>query len=226
MRFSIILNSENRKTGPIIQTYSSNDTCPPSCPLIGKGCYAAVGFTNFTWRRTNKSGLNFNQFTKEINKLSNQLVRHNIAGDNPGKNDKIDKTKLKKLTKAFTSNNKKSFSYTHYPVWNHKHAKNNREAIKLANKKGFTINLSANNLKQADKYKKLNIAPVVCIVPKGTARSLITSGGNKAVLCPAQYREGVTCQSCQLCQKQRGAVVMFESHGIMAKTVDKITQTL
>lgn len=36
-------HSENRKTGPVAVTYASQTTCPSSCPLLGKGCYAENG---------------------------------------------------------------------------------------------------------------------------------------------------------------------------------------
>ncbi len=32
--------SENAKTGAVIATYVSQDSCPSSCPLRGAGCYA------------------------------------------------------------------------------------------------------------------------------------------------------------------------------------------
>jgi len=55
---------------------------------------------------------------------------------------------------------KRGFTYSHKPATGA-----NREAVAAANKAGFTINLSANNLSHADELAAHEIAPVVVVLP-------------------------------------------------------------
>lgn len=48
--------------------------------------------------------------------------------------------------------------------------------------------------------------------------------GRKVVICPATQREGVTCATCGLCQKQRGAIVGFPAHGNAKKFVSQLVK--
>jgi len=48
--------------------------------------------------------------------------------------------------------------------------------------------------------------------------------GNKVTVCPATYKDNVTCNSCRLCQKaNRSTVVGFPVHGAKKKTAELIT---
>lgn len=225
MKFHLVFESGNAKTGPIPVTTSSSETCSSKCPLKNKGCYANSGNLAFHWRKVSqeKRGDDFNVFVKKLSDLPfNQLVRLNQAGDLPGKNDRINGKMLDKVVKA--GQNKKFFTYTHKNCLGNSYvAKQNKKHVKEANRNGVTINLSGNNLTHADKLKKLNIAPVVCIIPIGSPDTLYTPAGNKVIKCPAQSRDNVTCKSCQLCQKvNRSVMVGFESHGIQKGKVNLI----
>jgi len=116
---------------------------------------------------------------------------------------------------------KRGFTYTHYDVINN--AKN-REAVNHANKSGFTINLSANNLKQADALAETKAGPVVVVLPSSVSgpEKITTPAGRKVTVCPATYRDDVTCKSCGLCALQRDTIVGFPAHGVQKKRADKI----
>jgi hypothetical protein len=95
---------------------------------------------------------------------------------------------------------------------------NNIQAVKNANNGGFTVNLSANNIEQADYYKALNIAPVVVVVAEDCDKVTFTPNNNKIVVCPAQTSDKVTCSSCGLCQKKdRDYIIGFRVHGTYTK---------
>lgn len=227
MNYTLVMSSKNVKTGPIPVSMTSAESCPNVCELKNNGlCYAKNGPLSWTWNKlTNgKIGMNFKDFISGIKSIpKGQIWRHNQSGDASGKNDKINFNHLKSLVAA--NRGKRGFTYTHYPVINHKFSKENKKAVKYANKNGFTINLSGNNLTHADKLKKLNIAPVVCIIPIGSPDTLYTPAGNKVIKCPAQRKDknNVTCKSCQLCQKvNRSCIVGFESHGIQKGKVNLI----
>lgn len=210
--------STNVKTGPIPVSTSSADTCPPSCPFRAKGCYAASGPLAIHWAKITSGGrgLNWQAFCDTIASLPRgQLWRHNQAGDLPGEGEYIDHNALSKLTNA--NKGRRGFTYTHKYG-----SASNREAIRSSNRNGFTINLSANNLAHADELASLKCGPIVVVLPSDQTKNTYTPAGRKVVVCPATQSDSVTCASCGLCQKQRGAIVGFPAHGTSHKTVNSI----
>jgi hypothetical protein len=226
MRYHLTLQSTNVKTGPIPVSTTSARTCPPECPLKGKGCYADAGPLALHWRKVTESarGDEFARFCESIARLPDgQLWRHNQAGDLPGIGSRIDAAALARLAAANTGRH--GFTYTHKPVTG-KHGPANRAAIAAANAAGFTVNLSANSLAHADELAALDIAPVVAIVPSDTSDSFQTPSGRHGVVCPAQTRDDVTCASCKLCSRRdrRGLIIGFKAHGTHARAVDSIAR--
>jgi len=204
------------KTGPIPVSTSSKATCPDACPFKSGGCYAQGGPLNIHWNKitSGERGTDFEGFLAAVKKIRRgQLWRHNQAGDLAGDNNVIDTKALKALVSA--NRGRKGFTYTHKPM-----TAENMEAVRHANENGFTVNLSANNLRHADELKALNVGPVVVVLPSDQTKNTITPDGHKVVVCPAVIRDDVTCASCGLCQKQRNAIVGFPAHGIAKKKVD------
>jgi hypothetical protein len=98
MNIQFIGKSANAKIGAIPASVSSRETCPPSCPLIGDGgCYAEAGFhTRLNWNKvtSGERGMTWDQFIIKVFDLPiGTLWRHNVAGDLPGRDDKIDAEK-------------------------------------------------------------------------------------------------------------------------------------
>lgn len=215
MNYTLTKISNNSKTGLIPVTVSNRGTCPPSCPLLKNGCYAEGFYTQMQWDKVTigERGTNWNEFINSIKSLPKRILwRHNVSGDLVGSNDIIDSVALSQLVQA--NNYKAGFTYTHYPMDND----NNVQAVKRANDGGFTVNLSANNIEQADQYKALNIAPVVVVVAEDCNKVTFTPNNNKIVVCPAQTSDKVTCSSCGLCQKQdRDYIIGFRVHGTYTK---------
>lgn len=209
--FHLTRKSKNRKTGEIPVSTSDNSTCPESCPLK-KVCYAKQGPLAIHWARVNSGsrGLPFSEFLEEILSLpEDQLWRHNEAGDLPGRGDRIDCKKLGELVEA--NRGKRGFTYTHKPVLENRQ---NAQAVEKANKDGFTVNLSADTLDEADKLKELGIAPVVVVLTEAQKRPFKTAGGNRVAICPNSLDRAITCKTCQLCQKaKRKAIIGFPVHG-------------
>tara|TARA_R110000868_G_scaffold61878_1_gene187639 strand:+ start:655 stop:1326 length:672 start_codon:yes stop_codon:yes gene_type:complete len=215
MNYALTKVSSNSKTGAIPVTVSNRGTCPPSCPLLKNGCYAEGYYTQLHWGKVTNGerGTNWNEFVNSIKLLPKRILwRHNISGDLVGSNDIIDAPALAQLVQA--NKNKSGFTYTHYKMDND----NNIQAVKMANNGGFTVNLSANNIEQADNYKTLGIAPVVVVVAEDCEKVTFTPNNHKIVVCPAQTSDKVTCASCGLCQKQdRDHIIGFRVHGTYTK---------
>jgi hypothetical protein len=210
--------SINRKTGPIPVSTTSADTCPPSCPFQGAGCYAEGGPLATHWRKvTDRArGDDWPAFCAKIAALpTGQLWRHNQAGDLPGKGNRIDLAALAALVAA--NRKRRGFTYTHKPMTNR-----NAAAVRAANDAGFTINLSANDLAHADALSETGAGPVVVVVPHDwNRRSATTPAGRPVRQCPATYRDDVTCATCGICQTMRKAVIAFPAHGARKRTVVK-----
>lgn len=209
--------SSNTKTGPIPVSTTSADTCPPTCPFIGKGCYAENGHLGMHWRAVTrgKRGQAWRDFLSRIRAMPNgQRWRHNQAGDLPGKGARINRRQLLQLARA--ARHTAPFTYTHKPVTGRSAtARANRESVRQANAMGFTINLSANNAKHADALARLGIGPVVTVLPEDAAPISFTPAGRRIVVCPAQTRDNVTCASCGLCARQdrNNVIIGFLAHG-------------
>lgn len=211
MKVHLTLVSSNAKTGPIPVTTSSMATCPDSCQLKGNGCYAASGPLALHWRSVTagERGMDWSEFTDEVTRFrKGQLWRHNQAGDLPGAGDMIDRKALKQLVKA--NKGKRGFTYTHKPT----SIASNADAIAHANANGFAVNLSADNLSDADYLYSLGIGPVVTIVPEDHPTRSTTPAGNAVVVCPAQTVDGITCATCGACAViDRESIIAFRVHG-------------
>lgn len=216
-KFTFVLKSDNRKTGPIPVSMTDETSCPESCPLRGKGCYGASGPLNWTWK---KSKLTVGEFLRQVSQLpAGTLWRHNQVGDLPGKGDDIDREALANLVKANAG--KRGFTYTHKPP-----VGENRKAIRAANRAGFTVNLSADTLAEADKFAKLAIAPVVVLLPKEQITPTTTPQGRRVIVCPA-VTKGIQCKDCKLCAvASRSIIVGFPAHGAQSKVATKIAGEL
>lgn len=237
---SLTLVSRNAKTGPIPVSTTTKATCPNDCPFKEAGCYAKGGPLAIFWDKVTRGefGNTWQEFTKKIAKLPRGILwRHNQAGDLPGNGIAIDADALVSLVKA--NKGKKGFTYTHYSPL----VAGNADAIEQANKQGFTINLSGNSLAHADQLANLNIGPVVAVLPIEYERqakgkeytesleayrsrtnngTLKTPQGRKVSICPATYRDDVTCATCGLCARLRDVIVGFPAHGFQKKKASAI----
>ena len=236
----ITIKSSNAKVGPIPVTTTSASTCPTACPFnSGGGCYAASGPLKLHWDKVSRGerGTNWGEFCSTIESLpEGQLWRHNQAGDLPGNGDQIDRDAMASLVTANIG--RKGFTYSHYDV---ERNADNRAIVFEANKWGFTVNVSGNNLAHADDLAALDIAPVVTVLPSEYNRTknragwteslteyrdrvagLKTPQGRTVAICPATYKDDVSCATCQLCAKNtpNRAIVGFPAHGTGKKRAD------
>lgn len=216
----LTLKSDNRKTGSIPVSVTSNTTCPTDCAFKGNGCYAEGGPLGMHWREVSNGdrGMPWEMFCDAVSTLPEmQLWRHNAAGDLPGNGTLIDASAMEPLLAA--NFGKRGFTYTHYRPDN----EHNARQIVMANIRGLTVNVSANNLHEADKLLKTGVGPVVAVLPYDQLENTRTPAGRTVTVCPAITREGVSCATCQLCaRKDRTSVIGFPAHGQSFKKVTAI----
>ena len=229
MNVQFVRKSSNAKTGPIPTTTSPRSSCPSECPLAASsssegsgGCYAEAGYyTRMNWDKVDSGerGTPWADFLTKVRKLPDgQLWRHNVAGDLPkGVNGLIDVNALSQLVEANIG--RRGFTYTHYAPEG-----DNLAAIEGANRAGFTVNISANTIDEARAIRKTTSAPVVTLVSSEGRDSKWLRDGD-VVQCPAEYRDDISCATCQLCQKaDRKDIVGFTVHGTRAKSANIIAK--
>jgi hypothetical protein len=214
----VIENSKNRKHRGIPSTMTTAGTCPPSCSFYGRGCYAEFHHVGKHWSQVPKFGKTWPQFLEWVARLpAGQLWRHNDAGDLPGQGESLDLQLLEGLWIANHRAAARGFTFTHKKLDN----PTKRRNVAVANAMGFTINLSAESLEQADELAALGVAPVAVVLPKNSPRKLRTPAGRPVVICPAQTRD-MGCKECQICARpKRTAVVGFLAHGQASSTVSE-----
>ena len=221
MNIHFTAKSSNSKTGPMLTTIQSSDTCAPGCPFKGHGCYAEFSYLGILWKRVSKGALvkEWQAFLTAVKKQQKgSLWRMSVAGDLPHDNGDIDEGKLQEIVEA--NKHMSGFSYSHHEVLNNEH---NRDAVKHANDNGFTINLSADNLKDADKKAALGIGPVavpIAIDPENWPKT--TPEGRPIVVCLNTTKD-LTCVECGLCAvAKRKSVVGFPAHGTAKRKIEEI----
>lgn len=225
----VIPKSANEKTGNIIQSYSARATCPNRCPLKKNGCYADNYHTSKNWDRcenvldpryvsnTNDLTLSLIEAIAPRSKkgVTEVLFRHNVAGDIAHENSNIiDVSRVNAIAYACKSAGKatgvtvRCYTYTHCEI-----SARNAKVIHEALDNDFIINYSCETVNEVKKANELGCDTVITSIdPEETIRDL-KAVGIKAVQCPAQTHNNVSCESCKLCSRPRVTTVVFKIHG-------------
>ena len=217
LRFHLTAKSGNAKTGPMPVSTSSRATCPDSCPLKGNGCYADSGPLALHWNAVTAGtrGLPWPDFLQQIQSLpAGQIWRHNQAGDLYRPGNAIGRKALEQLTEA--NRGKRGYTYSH-----DKRTAATIQAFKAATANGFTVNASCETVAAADGAIASGLRAVFIVPASETRTAWDTPDGNRAVLCPAQRVDGVTCSTCQLCQSRpQHVAIAFQAHGSGRRKVE------
>ena len=206
--------TKNRKLGSMLATIAPASTCPSSCPLRGRGCYAENFPLVRHWRRAAKAPTSWGVFLAQVKALpKGSLWRWGQAGDLPGKGERLDVRAFREIVDV--NRGRRGFAYTR----KHPSPAKVRD-FKEANRRGFTVNLSTVNVDEADKRAKHEL-PLVTVLPHDESRrTLKTPAGQTVRVCPQQFEPSVTCMSCQWCATpKRRFVVGFLAHGTRRQKV-------
>lgn len=223
--YALTRNSNNPKTGNMQTVVISRDSCPPSCPLIRDECYGEGGPIAWHWNKVSngdRGTADYDQFCREVAAIPrHQVWRYGVVGELPRgvTREHISGPAMDKLVAA--NRGRRGFCYTHKQPT----VGNNREIIERANAKGFTVNLSADDLDEADKFIDSGIkAPVVVVVPStwSDRRAFTTPKGRKGTICPNSYNKDIKCDACQICvHAGRKGLIGFPAHGRKKKKIDR-----
>jgi hypothetical protein len=224
-----VSKSGTSKLGSIASSYTAPSTCPVSCPLLGRECFGRGIRVKTQWARVAGTGcqkniLDWAEYCYRVASLPKRsLVRQCVAGDQPkefGSETRIDAEALDAIALACRKSEAIAWTFTHHdPTIPH-----NSEAIARANRTGLTVNLSADDLEEADSFASLGVAPVCVTVPSDFPASGRTKKGHALQGCPAQTK-GLTCEQCgngrPFCARaDRTFIVTFRAHGQGRKRLD------
>lgn len=236
-QFHIAQRSANGKTGLMLVTTSGASTCPPACPFRRSGCYGDSGPLRLHWDLVSngRRGISETEYLQILSRMTpNQIWRLNQVGDLPGKNNRLNKQSVIRLSASVSHT--RPIAFTHYPVIADKVlqvsenvAQYNRSVLLEARQHGLSVNISANNLRHADQIADLGLFPVVATVPKDSPIKMRTPEGRATVRCPATVRNDITCSTCgngsPLCSRpDRAVIVTFPAHGNQWREVDSISK--
>ncbi len=209
-RYHLTRVSANKKLGGIPASTTSRSTCPTRCSLYDSGCYGEQGPLALHWRLISEGdrGVSLEEFCEQIAALPKfQLWRHDQAGDLPGDRVYLDAASVNKIVQA--NRGRHGFTFCHYDPF----IPENAEVLQKANEQGFTVNLSAETLDEADAFFALGIAPVVVILPIDQTTTVKTPAGNTVMVCPATVGN-TTCAICAICANpDRRFIIGFPAHG-------------
>jgi hypothetical protein len=106
-----------------------------------------------------QTGIPWHDYLDAVARLPRRAIwRHAQAGDLPGPGNRIDRPALRALVKA--NGKRRGFTFSHKPP-----TAANLAAIRSANANGFTVNLSADTLVDADTLADHAAGPVAVLLP-------------------------------------------------------------
>lgn len=208
--------SKNAKTGDVSVTMVSQASCPDSCPLKRKGCYAENGFAGFATRRLNKSSETdavriARAEARAIARLSGRRdLRVHVVGD--CRTERAARIVSRAMARHRAKQGKRAWTYTH--AWR----KVRRECWGSE-----SVLASCETPAEVLEARAAGYATAL-VVSEFQQESAYDLDGVRVIPCPAQTRENVTCQSCGLCMDagrlhKAGLTIAFEAHGSQAHKV-------
>ena len=237
LKIVIFPRSSNKKTGDIIQSYSSRATCPEKCPLKAGGCYAEGYYTRKLWDRCDNPEdpryvANYDQLRLALLEATIQhikgspkvLFRHNVAGDVAIEGTSvIDSKRVNALADAVKYVNTlfpdslMGYTYTHCEI-----SEYSAGIIHEAAANGFLINASCETVSEVMQAKALGINTVITSVNPEETKKALKASGIVGVQCPAQTHADRNCKECRLCARDGKITVIFGIHGNTAKKAAKV----
>lgn len=202
-------------------TYTSIQTsCPKSCPLMGEGCYAELGYVGITSHRLDAEAVGnspLDTARAEAKAIDNSYnggavptgrdMRIHVAGDSRT----IMGTRL--INKAVARWKKRGGG----DVWTYTHAWAHVPREEWSN---VSILASISNTSEVEAARKQGYAPAI-VVPEHPSEKAFQLDGcdTKWIPCPAQTR-GIGCTDCRLCFNadrlhDGNFGIAFAVHGVM-----------
>ena len=206
----VTVGQGNSKTGPMHTISTTQASCPPTCRLMGNGCYAEYGPQGIHTRRLNAAtprGISPEDIAREEARLIAQLppdkpIRLHVVGDT------TTNQAARLLARAVKWYSHVCYTYTH--AW-----------CTVSRKAWGCIQVlasceSTDEVRQAEArgYK------AALVVDRFQSNKAYWVDGIKVIPCPQQTGRATNCRECKLCIHGRfDGTIGFEAHGSGARRV-------
>lgn len=210
--------SDNDKTGPVSVTWVAQNSCPPSCPHMGAGCYAESGMAGFTTARLNRAGEDHPELapaaiaqieSAAIDTLTGKRdLRLHVVGD--ARTDKAAQILAAAADRYIARGAAKGKNVR---VWTYTHARD----TKRTSWGRISVLRSCETLQHVKAAHLAGFAAAI-VIPEHVHDTAYKNDGFTFIPCPEQTGRAANCQSCGLCmqdQKLHAAkrVIVFAAHG-------------
>lgn len=219
-------NTKIQGSEKIDATYASiNKTCPNSCPLKGKGCYAQTSFTGIITARLNKQakGRTILQLARaeakvidnsyKGGKVPNRDMRLHVAGDSRTiTGSRIINAAVGRWKKR---GGRSCWSYTH--AWKH---------VPRSEWSNVSMLASITTTAEVEEARKQGYAPSIVVGEHPSDKAYTLPGSETTwIPCPNQTR-GVGCSDCRLCFKadwlyETNRGISFSAHGVFKGVIKR-----
>ena len=220
--------SANSKLGPVSATYTSQASCPTSCPWYRNGCYAESGLVGYQTRRLNRSAVRgalriAQAEARAIDTLTgDRLLRLHVVGD----------ARTAAAARALGAAARRYAARGNLPrrgrkVWTYTHSW--RAVPRASWGEAVSVLASVETVRDAREAMAKGYAAAV-VVAAFERPSAYRIDGVTVVPCPNQTRD-VTCRACGLCRdderlRAAGLVIAFQAHSTGAPAVRKTLLSL
>lgn len=220
-------NSKINGSKKVDATYTSIKTsCPKSCPLMGEGCYAELGYVGITSHRLDdeaKGNSPLDTARAEAKAIDDSYkggvvptgrdLRLHVAGDS---RTLAGTRMINKAVKRWKQRGGGAvWSYTH--AWKHVSREEWNQVSILA---------SISHTGEVEEARKQGYAPAI-VVPEHPSEKAFQLDGcdTKWIPCPAQTR-GIGCTDCRLCFNANRLFdgnfgIAFSVHGVMQQQIKR-----
>jgi hypothetical protein len=210
--------SDNGKIGRVSATWVAQNSCPPSCPHMGAGCYAESGMAGFTTARLNRAGADHPELAPAaiaqieaaaIDTLTGKRdLRLHVVGD--ARTDKAAQILAAAADRYIARGAAKGKTVR---VWTYTHARD----TKRASWGRISVLRSCETLQHVKAAHLAGFAAAI-VIPEHVHDTAYKSDGFTFIPCPEQTGRAANCQACGLCMQDtklhaNKRVIVFAAHG-------------
>jgi hypothetical protein len=220
--------STNSKLGAVSATYTSQASCPKSCPWYRNGCYAERGLVGWQTRKLNRSAVRgalriAQAEARAIDRLTgDRLLRLHVVGD--ARTDAA-AGELGAAARRYAARG--MLPRRGRKVWTYSHSW--RTVSRDSWGDAVSVLASVETVRDAREAMAKGYAAAV-VVSAFERSSAYPIDGTTVLPCPHQTR-GVSCRDCGLCRdderlRSAGLVIAFQAHSTGAPAVRKTLLSL